>query len=54
MINLGGKSRTKEECIEDAKKYKTESEWKKNSKTIWYYSYRKKWLKEIKSLIFNQ
>ena len=42
------------ECIEDAKKYKTYTEWKEISKRIYGYSKHKKWLQEIKSLVFNQ
>jgi superfamily II DNA or RNA helicase len=44
--NLKGVSRTKEECIEDAKKYKTIKEWSENSKTIFGYVTNKKWRKE--------
>ena len=40
------KSRTKEECIADAKKYKGHTDWKKNSGTIYIHAYRKNWLKE--------
>jgi len=46
FINLRGKSRTKEECITDAKKYETKSEWIKNSSTIYNYVRDKKWLEE--------
>ena len=50
MIRLWIKSpRTKQECIEDAKKYKTSSEWKKNSKKVYGYAVRKKWLKECEN-----
>ena len=54
MIKLNGVSKTKEECNEDAKKYKSSGEWKKNSSTIYGYAVDKKWLQEIKSLVFNQ
>ena len=46
MINLRGSFRTKEECIEDAKKYKTIKEWSANSPRIYGYVVRKKWLNE--------
>jgi superfamily II DNA or RNA helicase len=41
-----GKSRTKEECIEDALKYKSRIEWTKNSLTIYSYACKKEWFKE--------
>ena len=46
------KRRTKEECIEDAKKYSSRKEWEKNSLKIYRYVRHKKWLQEIKLLIF--
>jgi superfamily II DNA or RNA helicase len=54
MINLSGKSKTLQECIEDAKKYKSYKSWRKNSLKIYGYCTYHKWLKEIKSLVFNQ
>jgi hypothetical protein len=39
-------SRTKEQCIEDAKKYKTRKEWIEKSKTIFYYAKDNNWIKE--------
>ena len=53
MISLRGISRTKEECIEDAKQYKTSKEWKENSKTIYSYSVGKKWIKECSAHFIN-
>ena len=42
-------NRTIEDCIEDAKKYNSSSEWQKNSPTIYGYANSKKWLKECSS-----
>jgi hypothetical protein len=39
-------SRTKEECIEDAKKYNSRKDWFTNSKTIFGYANKRKWVKE--------
>jgi hypothetical protein len=46
MIKLNGISRTKEECIADAKKYNSQKEWRENSPTIYGYANSKKWLIE--------
>jgi superfamily II DNA or RNA helicase/post-segregation antitoxin (ccd killing protein) len=55
FINLRDKKiRTLKECIDDARKYESSKSWKKNSPTIYGYAVHRKWLKEIKSLIFNQ
>jgi hypothetical protein len=40
--------RTKEECIEDARKFNSIKEWRKNSSTIYNYSKFKGWLDECK------
>ncbi len=44
--SLGSKSKTKEDCIADAKKYKTKKEWRENSITICNYAYKKGWFDE--------
>ena len=36
----------KENCIEDARKYKTKSEWKKNSGGAYGAAWKNKWLDE--------
>jgi hypothetical protein len=36
------------------KKYSSRKEWEKNSLKIYRYVRHKKWLQEIKSLVFNQ
>jgi superfamily II DNA or RNA helicase len=47
QLNFGNpKSRTKEECIEDAKKYKRSTDWRKNSSTIYNYASKHNWIKE--------
>lgn len=37
---------TKEECIKDAKKYNTRSEWQKNSGGAYKVAWKNKWLDE--------
>ena len=53
MVNLSGKSRTKEECIEDAKKYNNKRDWYKNNQSIYRYAYKKKWMNECSAHMLN-
>jgi hypothetical protein len=46
LNQISSKGRSKEECIEDAKKYKTIKDWKKNNLKIWSYSIKKEWYSE--------
>jgi hypothetical protein len=48
-----GKSRTKEECIENAKKYKTQKEWKIYDSLYYNTSYIKGWISECSAHFVN-
>jgi superfamily II DNA or RNA helicase len=48
-----GKSRTKEECIENAIKYNSAKEWRTNDSTIYTYTRRKGWYSECSAHFIN-